>query len=46
MNVTLSYLEEFGNICDCYSKGLLGWDDFRYAIEELNKTIETNARVL
>ena len=43
--MTERYLEEFENICICYSKGLIGWGDFRYAIEELNKT-KDGARIV
>lgn len=46
MTVTLDYLIEYGRICHLYSSGQLGWGDFKHAIEELNKTIDTNARVI
>jgi hypothetical protein len=44
--LTITYLEEFENICLCYSRGLIGWGDFKYALEELNKTVDTNARIV
>lgn len=46
MPVTRDYLIEFERLCICFSNGQLGWGDFKHAIEELNKTIDSNARVL